>query len=337
MLKKTLCGALVAAALSAPLAAEELYVRNRAFGDAAFVGGTTYVPVTSFLKALDVPWTVQGRTVVLGSGDSPEATFDGDAITVTHQGKSLDLSGIMRGGKLYVPAKELANLAGFTVIHNPTTGIVDVVKSRDYSAADVAAAKEVESAQQATRDALKAEREARRAKEKAAAEAKAKAKAEAEGEESEADETSTETGETAGTNAPAEASAASTAASAPEAASAEPQTPKEPPKANLVVLTNDAEPNLYTGEVVFRAVLQNQGFAPAEGISAVLTCTGPDNRVWLKKTLYRGPLAVDARWEITETYKHPLGGAAPRGSFKVDVAPNYKSAVVPETQQKGTP
>ncbi len=98
------------------------------------------------------------------------------------------------------------------------------------------------------------------------------------------------------------------------------------------MLSTDANPNLYTGECVFRAVLQNQGFAPAEGISAAFTVTGPDGRVWVKKTLYRGPLGVDGRWEISESYKHPLASAMPRGNFTVDVVPKFTSAIVPESK-----
>jgi hypothetical protein len=317
-MKKYLCGLAVLVALSAPIPAEELYVRNRAFGDAYFVGGTTYVPAGSFLKALDVAWTANGATVVLGSGDSPESAFDSETITITHDGKTLDLSGMLRGGRLYVPARTLANFVGYTVIANPDTGVVDVVKSREYNSADAAAEKEVAAAKQAESAARKAEREARQAKERAAAEAKAKAEGAAEGETSEGQEAAAK---------PTEAAPATT-----ETAPPPPETPKAPPAADLVVLSTDAEPNLYTGECVFRAVLQNQGFAPAEGISASFTVTGPDNRVWVKKTLYRGPLEVDGRWEIKETYKHPLASAMPRGEFKVDVVPKFTSASVPETK-----
>lgn len=331
-MKKYLCGLAVLAALSAPITAEELYVRNRAFGDAYFMGGTTYVPAGSFLKALGVAWTDNGPSVALGSGESPDSAFDSETLTVTHGGKSLDLTGMLRGGKLYVPAKSLATFVGYTVINNPETGIVDVVKSREYTAADAAAEKEVAASKEAESAARKAEREARQAKEKALAEAKAKAEAEASGETAE--------GETEGEGAEGEEGGAETAAKPADAAPAKPaedtpatpETPKEPPKANLVVLSTDAAPNLYTGECVFRAVLQNQGFAPAEGISASFQVTGPDNRVWVKKTLYRGPLEVDGRWEIQETYKHPLASAMPRGNFTVDVVPKFTSAVVPETK-----
>lgn len=323
MMKKYLYGLAVAVALSAPISADELYVRNRAFGDAHFVQGTTYVPAGSFLKALGVAWSANGSNVRLGSGDSPESAFENPNVTVVYGDKSLDLSGMLRGGKLYVPAKELATLVGYSVLHNPNTGVVDVVKGRNYTSADSAAEKEVAAAHAAAKDALKADREARQAKEKAAAEAKAKASGEEGEEDEEADEADTEDESATDSAAVAPASDAQPAAS---------EEPKEPPKANLVVLSNDADPNYYTGECTFRAVIQNQGFAPAEGISAQFTVTGPDNRVWVKKTLYHGPLAVDGRWEISEKYKHPLASSMPRGNFTVDVVPKFTSGAVSETK-----
>lgn len=337
-MKKYLSGLAVLAALSAPISAEELYVRNRAFGDAYFVGGTTYVPAGTFLKALDVAWTDNGASVSLGSGESPETAFDSEAITLTQGEKTLDLTGMLRGGKLYVPAKSLANFVGYTVIANPDTGIVDVVKSREYTSTDAAAEKEVAASKKAEMEARKAERDARQAKEKAWADAKAEAEAKAKGETTEDPETAAE-GEVKDEGAKGDAkpegeakdSGAETKPAETAAAPSE-EKPKEAPKANLVVLSNDASPNYYTGECVFRAVIQNQGFAPAENLSAALTVTGPDGRVWVKKNLYRGPLAVDGRWEITETYKHPLAAAMPRGNFTVDVVPKFTSAVVPETK-----
>ncbi len=322
-MKKYLYGLAVAAAMAAPLSAEELYVRNRAFGDAYFVSGTTYVPAGSFLKALDVAWADSGSVVNLGSGESPETAFDSETVTVKHGDKTLDLAGMMRGGKLYVPAKALATFVGYTVIANPDTGIIDVVKSRDYNATDSAAEKDVAAAQQASKDAIKATREARQAKEKAYSEARAKAEGETE---EAAEEVEAAEGDAAAVAAkPAEAAPAE---AAPAAAGAE--EPKEPPKANLVVLSSEASPNYYTGEVVFRAVIQNQGFAPAEGISAAFNATGPDGRVWVSKTLYNPPIAVDGRWEITETYRHRAASAMPRGTFEVKVTPKFTSGAVAE-------
>lgn len=328
-MKKYLYGLAVAAAMAAPLSAEELYVRNRAFGDAYFVSGTTYVPASSFLKALDVAWSDKGSSVSLGAGESPDSAFDSETVTVTNGDKTLDLSGMMRGGKLYVPAKSLATFVGYTVINNPSTGVVDVVKTRDYNATDSAAEKDLASAQQAAKDARKADREARQAKEKSYSEARAKA-------EGEASEDGEEDAEAAGDTATAETKPAAAApaeaapAEAAPASGAEGEEAKEPAKANLVVLSSDSSPNYYTGEVVFRAVIQNQGFAPAEGISAAFKAVGPDGRVWISKTLYNPPIAVDGRWEITETYRHRAASAMPRGEFVVTVTPKFTSGAAPE-------
>ncbi len=314
-MKKYLYGAAILAALSAPIFAEELFVRNRAFGDAYFVGGTTYVPVSGFLKAVDVSWSDSGSTVRLGSGDSPESAFDSEAITVTQGDKSIDLTGVMRGGKLYVPVKNLANFVGYTVIHNSDTGVVDVIKTREYNSADAQAEKDVAATKAAESDARKASREARQAKEKAYADARAES---SEGEEDE--------GEESAEAKPAESGVKEGQATAGEGE----EKPKEPPKANVVILSSEANPNYYTGEVIFRAVVQNQGFAPAENLTAQLTVTGPDDKVWLTKNYHHAPLAVDGRWEIEEKYNHRLKSAMPRGDFKVVVTPKFTSGVVPE-------
>jgi hypothetical protein len=343
MLKKYLCGAALLAVLCAPVSAEELYVRNHAFGDAFFVAGTTYVPVASFLKALDVDWTDNGATVVLGSGDSPEEAFDSETITVVQGDKSLDLSGMLRGGKLYVPAKELAKFVGYTVINSPETGVIDVLKTREITSTDQAAAKEVAATAAAAEAARKSEREARQAKEKAYAEAKAAAEAKANGEtgdEEVAEDAASGTesakddkaSESAAASSSASATAETSAAAKTDAAPAAESKPKEPPKANMVVLSSGADPNYYTGEVVFRAVLQNQGFAPAENLTAQMSVVGPDGRNWLTKTYYHPAMAADDKWEIVENYKHRLGSAMPRGSFTVNVAPKFTSGTVPETK-----
>ena len=328
-MKKYLYGAAVLAALSAPISAEELFVRNRAFGDAYFVGGTTYVPVSGFLKAVDVSWTDAGSAVTLGSGDSPEAAFDSESITVRQGDKSLDLTGVMRNGRLYVPVKNLANFVGYTVIHNSDTGVVDVLKTREYNAADAQAEKDVAAAKSAEAEARKASREARQAKEKAYSDAKAEAEAKANGEEAVEGEEGEETAEAK----PADTKPADTGVKEGEATAGEgEEKPKEPPKANVVILSSEASPNYYTGEVVFRAVIQNQGFAPAENLSAQMTVTGPDGKVWLSRNFHHAPLAVDGRWEISENYSHRLKAAMPRGDFNVVVTPKFTSGVVPETK-----
>ena len=318
------------AALSAPLSADELFVRNRAFGDAYFVGGTTYVPVTSFLKSVDVSWSDTGRTVALGTGDSPETAFDSESITVTQGEKSLDLNGVMRNGKLYVPVKNLANFVGYTVIHNASTGVVDVVKTREPNAADAQAEKDVAASKQVESDARKATREARKAKEKAYADAKAEAKGESDEDDLDSEETADAT-DAESAKATESTEKAEVKGGEAEAGESE-EKPKEPAKANLVILSAEASPNYYTGEVIFRAVVQNQGFAPAEGVSAQMTVTGPDGKVWLTKNIHHAPVAVDGRWEITETYNHRLKSAMPRGDFNVVVTPKYVSGIVPETK-----
>lgn len=324
MLKKYLCGVAIVAALSASAPtsahAEELFVRNRAFADAYFVGGTTYVPVDAFLKALEVPWSVKGSTIVLGEGTSPDNTFATDTAKVMRGGKTLDLAGMLRGGRLFVPAKDLATFVGYAVIHNADTGIVDVVKTREITESDLEAAKEVQAANQAERDALKAEREARIAKEKAFAEAKAEKEAEANGEKVEGE------GDVAVESTTKVETTTTTTTTTKEASTTAEEEPKEPPKAELVVLTTDSDPNNYEGEVTFRAVLQNQGYAAAKDVTAKLTVVGPDGLTWVDKTIYHGPISPDGRWEIVELYKHRLGASMPRGAYSVTVTPKFTSA-----------
>ncbi len=333
MLKKYLCGVAIVAAMSASAPtsahAEELFVRNRAFAEAYFVGGTTYVPVDTFLKALEVPWSVKGATIVLGEGNSPDNTFATDTAKVMKNGKTLDLAGMLRGGRLFVPAKDLATFVGYAVIHNADTGIVDVVKTREINAADREAAKEVQAANQAERDALKAEREARVAKEKAFLDAKTKKegdKVEAEGEGDVAVETTTkvETTTTTAQDDPTTAKVETTTTKVETTTVTE--EPKEPPKAELVVLTTDSDPQNYEGQVTFRAVLQNQGYAAAKDVTAKLTVVGPDGLTWVDKTIYHGPIPPDGRWEIVELYKHRLGASMPRGAYSVTVTPKFTSA-----------
>lgn len=319
-MKRYLCGAAIFAILSAPTFAEELFVKNRAFGDAYFIGGTTYVPVSEFLKAIDVSWNDLGSTVSLGSGNSPASAFDSESVTITQGEKSIDLSGVVRNGKLYVPVKNLANFVGYTVIHNSDTGIVDVIKVREYNASDAQAAQEVAAAKAAEEQARKASREARQAKEKAYADAKAAESGESEDEGSESEDAA------AAEETPSEVSEGEATAGEAE------EGPKEAPQANVVVLASDAAPNYYTGEVVISAVIQNQGFAPAENLTAQLTVTGPDGKVWFSKNYHHAPLAIDGRWEISEKYTHRLKSAMPRGDFNVVVTPKFTSGAVAQTK-----
>ena len=342
MLKRFLCGAalltMLCGSVSTPTQAEEVYVRNRLFKDAFVVGNKTYLPVDTFLRAIDVPWTYENGRLVLGRGDSPEWTATGETFLATREGKDLSLTGIVRGDRIYVPAKELAEFVDYKVIHNADTGIVYVVQGRLTSSMDEKAAKEVA-------DANKAEVEARNAAwqarvEKARADRKAKEEAQQASDESaqdgneedvlaakgdsEVDPSDTKPQKIDGKDDRADASYEDESNGDGEngdAASTEP-----PPEANLVVLSTNADPNNYTGEVKFRAVLQNQGYAQATDVQARLVVVGPDGKEWIAKTIYHGPMAPDARWEITEDYKHRLGAAIPRGNYDVRVSPTFKSA-----------
>lgn len=344
-MKKYFCGFAAAAILLAPASAEEVYVHNRAFHDTTKLAGTTYVPVTGFLKATDVNWSQNGSSITLGIGSNPDITAENSNVTFVLGDERLDLSGISRGGRLYVPLKDLAKFMGYSVNYSSDTGIIDVVKAREITSADQAAAKSIAEGEQAAKEALKAERTARQAKEKALAEAKAAAADQADEDkeagdvtndgktESAASEAATETkpkNDKAATNKTADTKSTENVESSKEAPPKKSEEPKVAPKANLIVLSQEADPNYYTGKCTFRAVIQNQGYAPAEGVTAQMLVTGPDGRELVSKTLYHGPIAVDGRWEITEVYNHPLKAAMPRGNFSVNVTPKFTSGVVAE-------
>ena len=112
MVKRFLYGAAVAATLlgsgTVNVQAEELYVRNRAFKDAHFIGGTTYVPIDGFLKAVRLPFRLDGSTVVIGQGNSPSFRPSNGRVVASRNGERLELNGITRNGKVYFPAKALA-------------------------------------------------------------------------------------------------------------------------------------------------------------------------------------------------------------------------------------
>jgi len=342
MLKRFLCGAalltMLCGSVSTPTQAEEVYVRNRLFKDAFVVGNKTYLPVDTFLRAIDMPWTYENGRLVIGRGDSPEWTATGETFLATREGNDLSLTGIVRGDRIYVPAKELAEFVDYKVIYNADTGIVDVVQGRLTSDMDEQAAKEVA-------DANKAEVEARNAAwqarvDKARAERKAKEEAQQASDESaqdgneedvlaakgdpETDPSDTKTQKIDGKDDRADASYEDESDGDGMNGDAEDEGP--PPEANLVVLSTNADPNNYTGEVKFRAVLQNQGYAQATDVKARLVVVGPDGKEWIAKTIYHGPMAPDDRWEITEDYKHRLGAAIPRGNYDVRVSPTFKSA-----------
>ncbi len=319
--------------LTAIAPAKELYVRNQPFRDAYFAGSRTYVPLTAFLKATGHKWNVDGDTImVVEKGPSP--AFNATQFTLKSQGKSMDLTGIQRGDRVYVDLKPVAKALGLGVLSNEETGIVDVVKGHLISDADKAAEEELMSA--------KAEQKAQRReawekrvsshREKVEAE---KAAAEAAEEESEdGDEEMTEEGEQS-SDSDAEDEPKKTAKKVEEkpaevAKTAEPEENKEeeepPPAADLVVYSKDAAPNYYTGDVIFSAVVRNQGNAPAQGVQGRMKVTGPDNRVWISKTFYGPTLAPDANWNIKENYKHRDGPAMPRGTFDISLDLDFKTA-----------
>lgn len=352
MLKRFICGAFVVAALSgagtAPVQAEELFVRNRPYKDVVFSGGTSYVTVDGFLNAVKVPWRLEGNTVVLGQGDSPDLSSSGESLSISNGGETLLLSGVVRNGRLYVPVKSIAEAAGYSVIYNQSTGVVDVVKSRLSNAEDAKIAQDIAD----TRLAEKQKRdEAWRAKvEKARADRQAKADAEKSKDDLDADDDEEEgdadskkldakgnPDKDASDTKPAKLNtkadnddldsydSADTTKADKKSDDSKDEKAAPPPKADLVVLSSDAEPNNYTGDVVFKAVLQNQGYATAGKVQARLVVVGPDGKQWLSKTYYHPDIKPDGRWEITENYHHRAASAIPRGEYDVKVVPTFES------------
>lgn len=337
MKKTTVAGlAITAALLGGSAQADELYVHNRPFTEATFRGRNAYVPVSSFLKSLGMGYQRSGNRIVVKKGASAPALEDGQ-VTVSYMGKEQTFNGSVAGGKVYVDLKPLAELLGYKVNHNYASGIVDVVEGRLKSEADEKAAEELASAKEADRTAKKeawdkvvaAHREkveARKAKEAEKAEAKEEGGEKAEGtEEAKTEKTEkSEKVEKEMAKEPAEVEKVEPAKEETKPAASEKEN-EPPPKAELVTLSEVANPNLYTGEVEFKVVVENQGYASAENVTARLKVIGPDNRTWVDKTVYGRNLRPDQRWEVTETYKHRDGAAMPRGNFTIQFTPNYKS------------
>jgi len=356
MLKKFLYSAALAAMLSgsglAPAQADELYIRNRPFKDAYFIGGTTYVPVEGFLKAVEVPWRVDGEMLVLGEGSSPALDMSTETLRARHMDKNLTLNGILRGGTLYVPATGLAKFVGYSVNYSRETGIVDVIQGRLTTDMDEKAASEVQAANQAEQEARQAAWQERVEKARAARKAKEEAEEAENGDDLDADTdsedaiereresredlaakgdpdvdpTDTETQAIDGKDDREDASYEADVTEVEE----ENKKSEPPPEANLVVLSSEADPNNYDGTVVFRAVLQNQGYVDATNVKARLKVVGPDQKEWINKTIYHGPISPDGRWVITENYRHRLGASIPRGQYDVTVTPTYDSAAPKE-------
>ncbi len=358
MLKRFICGAFMVAALCGsatfPAQADELYIRNRAFKDAYFLGDTAYVPVDGFLKAVRVPWSQNGSVIVVGEGGSPDLEGLGESITLMNAGKRHEIVGLVKDGRLYVPTKTIAKAVGYTVIVNNDTGVVDVIQSRLTNDSDEKAAQEIASAKAAAkkeRDEAWQQRvakakELRKAKEEAKKKADGDDDADSDDEDDDLDakgqkddvadkDTSKDMNmkdkskdeKTKDKSKDMDTKDTSTDADmADNSQKEEPETEKKPPpKANLEVLSTQADPNNYTGEVQIRATVQNQGYAAAKNVRASLSVVGPDGLTWINKTIYRGPMNPDERWEITEDYKHRAGAAIPRGDYKITVTPQFDS------------
>ncbi|MGE0495823.1 MAG: hypothetical protein AB7S38_41845 [Vulcanimicrobiota bacterium] len=358
MKSKLVLGLLAAVVFfSTAASAKELYVRNQPFRDAYFAGSETYVPLSSFLKATGTAWEVDGSTVtILKHGSSPAIAEA--QVTLKQGSDSLSVDGIQRGQRVYVPLKPVAKFLGLGVIDNSTTGIVDVVSGRLISKSDEQAAQELKDAKQAKHDAQqeawakrvekhRAAMEEKKAKEEAAsADEDEEEAASADSEDEEAasvdDEDEAEDKSVAAADddkekktvkskktkkeeADEEEEVEETPAPAPEADKKD-ETPPPPPKAELLVENKDANPNYYTGDVVFTVTVVNRGNAPAENVRGVLKVVGPDKRVWVTKNVYGPKVPANGTWTITEPYKHRAGPAMPRGAFDIDLKVNFTTA-----------
>jgi len=216
------------------------------------------------------------------------------------------------------------------------------VAGRPITASDRQAAAEIASAnaahEQAIQEAWNKRREAIQAERKAREEAEA-AKAAAEGQEPTAD--TVEGGEGAfpsemdarpaarpapAAPSPSPAPVATPAPPAAPEAPAEPEAPKPPPEALLIVINPLAVPDYFTGMVRCTARVQNNGEAPASGISAQVTLRGPDGSVWNRQRVYYrdGALEVDGVWNLEAFWVHSEGNAMPRGIPTVTVDLDYQ-------------
>lgn len=336
-------------AFIAPLAnAAQVYVRNRPFKEAVVIGGETYVPVDSFLRAAGFTWQAGDGVILIreGKGSAPDLTA---ASRLSYGGRTLEVETITRGDRLYAPLRSLARGVGFTVNSNNATGIVDVVKGREISESDMSAAAEVEKLRAEKAAAAKAAAEARkkaREEEAKAEEEEAKAKTDGEeiaktegeeateaGDKSEKGEKSTKSSKSSKSakgekSAKSEGDVAVTPSATPSPAAtpaASPSSAPEAPKeANLVVQNENAAANDYTGVVTVTALVVNQGDATAKSVSARYQLIGPDGKTWESATLYGPNLEPDKSWSISRTYKHPAGASMPRGSLTPKFQLNYQ-------------
>lgn len=320
-------------AILAPLAnAAQVYVRNRPFTDVVVIGGESYVPVDSFLRAAGFTWQVANGVVMIreGKGSAPDLSTPA---RLSFGGRNLEVETTLRGNRVYAPMKTLARGLGFTVTANNATGIVDVVKGHEITDTEKTAAADVAKAQADKVAAAQAAAEARKqAREEAAAKAEAEEEAAAKAETGDTAETA-DTGEktekaekTEKTEKEEPDVAAATPSPAPSATpSASPSpAPEAPKEANLVVQNEVANSNDYTGVVTVTAVVVNQGDAMAKGVSARYQLIGPDGKTWESATLYGPNLPPDQSWNISRTYKHPAGSSMPRGTLTPKFQLNYQ-------------
>ncbi|MGI5845281.1 MAG: hypothetical protein ACOX9B_14055 [Candidatus Xenobium sp.] len=338
-----LAGFLAIVMLALAADAQTLYVRNRPFPDRVNIGGTIYVPIEGFLRALKVDWlTQEDGSLVVTPGRGQGAPVTTKSFQMRSGARSLAVDGLDRNQEIWVPLRPVADLLGFKVSYTPGTETLDVVAGRPITASDRQAAADIASAnaarEQAIQEAWNKRREAIQAERKAREEAEA-AKAAAEAGEVEADpkegnegtfpsEMDARPAPRPSQAPPAPVPAApppAPAAPAEPAAPAKPEAPKPPPEAMLIVISPMAVVDYFTGTVRCTARIQNNGEAPASGISAQVTLRGPDGSVWNRQRVYRdGTLEVDGVWNLEASYVHPDGNAMPRGIPSVTVELDYR-------------
>ncbi|MEW6284314.1 MAG: hypothetical protein AB1758_37210, partial [Candidatus Eremiobacterota bacterium] len=100
--------------------------------------------------------------------------------------------------------------------------------------------------------------------------------------------------------------------------------PEKPKEAALTVQNESASANDYTGEITVTALVVNDGYATATGVSARYQLIGPDGKTWDQKTFYGPNIDPDKSWTINHKYKHPDGSSMPRGSITPKFQLTYK-------------
>jgi len=336
--------------------AQSLYVRNRPFPNRVNLGGTMYVPVEEFLQALKMDWVVRADgTVEVSPGTGSGVTVTTPSFALTHGGRSIRIEGALRDTQVWVPLRPVAEFLKFTVAYSPDIDVLDVVAGRLTTEEDRELASRIKSENQAREQAvqdawnkrksqIEAERKAREEEARKAAEAEKAEKAEKAGEAGDSEDVEgTFPDEMAGQPAKAkarsktkarptaspspsptpEASPSPSPAPVPAPSPAPAASPKPAPEALLIVISPVAQADYFTGRVTCRARVQNNGEAPATGISARVTLKGPDGSVWNRQTVRRASLQVDDSWNVETTYTHPSKTSMPRGTPTVTVELDY--------------